>query len=174
MRERPTARVLLFDPQDRLLLVRGRLPTDRDGPSFWFTVGGGAEPGETILEAAAREVMEETGLTDAELGPVVWYGETILTDLSLEPLLFQLHYILARTGGGALSRAGWHDYEHELTDEMRWWTLDEIRASSEPFYPECLAELLVDVAAGRIAAAPLVIATREGPVRPIPRVDAAG
>jgi len=50
MRERFTARVLLLDPNDRILLMNGRLPGDPDAPQVWFTIGGGVEPGETLLE----------------------------------------------------------------------------------------------------------------------------
>ena len=54
MKERLTARVLLLDPEDRILLMKGRLPSDPDAPGAWFTVGGGIEPGES-LEMDARE-----------------------------------------------------------------------------------------------------------------------
>ena len=46
MRERPTARVLLFDPQGRILLMKGRMPNDPPTTSAWHTPGGGLEPGE--------------------------------------------------------------------------------------------------------------------------------
>ena len=170
MRERLTARVLLFDPEDRLLLMRGRLPDAPQGPDFWFTVGGGLEDGESLEAAALREAQEETGLADVELGPVLWRDETILSDADLTPRLFKQRYVLARTTGGPLSRAGWQALEHELVDEMRWWSLDELRATADTVYPIGLAELLVDVLAGRIASEPLLIATVDGPVRPIPRV----
>ena len=52
-RERPTARVLLLDPDDRILLMKGRLPSNPDAPGVWFTIGGGIEPGESLYEAAA-------------------------------------------------------------------------------------------------------------------------
>jgi hypothetical protein len=48
MRERPTARVLLLDAQDRILLMKGRLPSDPTGPGAWFTLGGGVEAGRDL------------------------------------------------------------------------------------------------------------------------------
>jgi len=169
VRERRTARVLLLDPDDRILLMRGRPPSDPDSTPVWFTVGGGAEPGETVLQTAAREILEETGLADARLGVVAWYGESLLSDRKGRPVHFKEHYVVARTDGGELSRAGWQPLEREFVDELRWWTLEELRMTSETVYPESLAELLPDVLAGRFGGGPLVIRTLEGPVLPIPR-----
>jgi 8-oxo-dGTP pyrophosphatase MutT (NUDIX family) len=62
---RRAARVILLDPQDRVLLMRydGGPPSG----SHWATPGGGLNPGEDYREAAVRELAEETGWTDIVL-----------------------------------------------------------------------------------------------------------
>ena len=52
-----------------MLLLHGWDPA-KPGDPFWFTIGGAAERGETLRQAAARELREEAGITvdEAELG----------------------------------------------------------------------------------------------------------
>lgn len=162
MRERITARVLLFDPDGRVLLMKARAPGVPDAPSVWFSVGGGVEPGETILEAAAREVVEETGFSDAELGAVVWYREVVLASQHGDPLLFKESYVVARCAGGEPSRAGWQAPEHEFADDLRWWSAHEMRAAAhEIFYPEGFPDLLDAVLSGPPPREPLVLSLVE-------------
>jgi 8-oxo-dGTP pyrophosphatase MutT (NUDIX family) len=141
MRERPTARVLLLDAQDRILLMKGRLPSDPTGPGAWFTVGGGVEPGETMEQAAMREVVEETGFCDVELGPLIWRREAVYLDRQQRPWRFSENYFVARCAGGEVSRAGWQALERELVDDIRWWSLAELIACDEPVFPEGLPDL---------------------------------
>lgn len=149
MRRRLTVRVLLLDPEDRLLLMKGRLPGNPPGSGVWFTVGGEAEPGESVAEAAAREIAEETGFTRVEIGPVIWRREGVLPLGEGEPVLFDEHYIVARGPAAEPTRHGWLDHEHALIDDIRWWTLVELQATTEPVFPPGLAALLPDVFAGR-------------------------
>jgi 8-oxo-dGTP pyrophosphatase MutT (NUDIX family) len=44
-----------------VLLLHGWDPHHPDDP-FWFTIGGAADPGETLPEAAVRELREEVGI----------------------------------------------------------------------------------------------------------------
>ena len=75
--DRRAARVVLVDHADRILLLRGCDP-DRPGPRWWFTPGGGLNPGESTADGAVRELFEETGLrvTPGELGEPVWHQVT--------------------------------------------------------------------------------------------------
>ncbi len=146
--ERPTARVLLFDVKKRILLMKGRTPGARNGPGIWFTIGGGVEPGETYAQAAAREIREETGIEDFILGPVVWLREGLMR--MPEPTLFKERYFLARCEGADPKRDGWRPEEHDLIDDIRWWTLSELLTTADRVVPPGMVSRLPAIVQGRL------------------------
>ena len=60
--------VIIARQDGRLLWCRHRLR------NTWEIPGGHIEPGETALEAASRELREETGAVDFNLTPMCWYS----------------------------------------------------------------------------------------------------
>jgi ADP-ribose pyrophosphatase YjhB (NUDIX family) len=60
----PAVSVVIPDDQGRILLIR------RTDNQYWSIPGGGMEPGESVREAARREVEEETGI-DCEITGLV-------------------------------------------------------------------------------------------------------
>ncbi len=157
IRERPTVRIVLLDPQGQVLLMRGRLPSRPDGPGYWFAVGGGVEAGETLEEAAVRELREETGFTEVALGPVVWLREGPLRLGDGELVMFREQYLVGRCDGGAPCRDGWDEQERRIIDDLRWWTAEALASCQETVFPRELAQLLPDIIVGRYPAEPVAI-----------------
>lgn len=140
---RNVARVVLLDPQDRILLLHGHEPDDR-ADDWWFTPGGGVEGTETREEAALREVAEETGITDVELGPVLWRRMCSFPFAGRRWDQDEWYY-LARTADThppVPAAARLTDLERRSVAGARWWTCGELARTHETVYPTRLAELL--------------------------------
>ena len=151
-RERLTVRLVLLSPADRLLLLN----FDDGLYAGWCTVGGGVDEGESLIAAARRELLEETGHAEAEFGPVVWRRRH---DMVVEGEARRLveSYFIVRVEHEGLSDHGWTPFERQVVKAMRWWSVDEIAASEEAIYPGGLAEHLRALLAGDIPDKPLII-----------------
>ncbi|HXV02202.1 MAG TPA: NUDIX domain-containing protein [Gaiellaceae bacterium] len=137
---REAGRALVLDPDDRVLLVRFVEP--ETGGEFWATPGSGLDPGEELKEGLRRELREETGLEDPEIGPVIWTRREVFEWAG--KTLDQRERIV-------LVRVPWFEPNPELTAEqlaaegvyeVRWWTLKELESSDAVFYPTRLAMFL--------------------------------
>jgi 8-oxo-dGTP pyrophosphatase MutT (NUDIX family) len=152
-----------LNDSDEVLLMRMDDPTTRPvggqyKGAFWHLVGGRVEAEETIIDAAAREVFEETGIgrDDIEFGPLVWFGEL---DLVVHGIPTQLHqeFVVARTKQRALSLANLTDNEPDIVKGLEWFRLDRVAKGGETVYPGVLAIYLRDIIEGRYPDEPLEI-----------------
>lgn len=117
---------------DRVLLVAHQFPGN---PSAWLLPGGGVELGETLLEAAVREIQEETGL-EAEIGSLLFWREFFDWRYSLE-LAF-----LARPTGGRLGVGRDPEFpaDDQVIKQVRWFPLVDL--SDVPIVPAVLKQAL--------------------------------
>jgi 8-oxo-dGTP pyrophosphatase MutT (NUDIX family) len=139
---RRAARVLLFDADGRVLLLRGSDPA-QPGHRYWFTVGGGLDVGESVLDAAVRELFEETGLrlAPAELAGPVWH-ETTRFPFDGQWYEQEQDFFVARVTSWEVDWSGLNDVERASVDAARWWTIEELEGTGELFYPPDLPHLL--------------------------------
>jgi 8-oxo-dGTP pyrophosphatase MutT (NUDIX family) len=141
VRHRRAARVLLIDASDRILLFQDSDP-GLPGRHWWITPGGGIESGESALEGAVRELREETGAVvdvDELTGPIArrtvrhGYSDVVVVQ---DEVFFAV--VVARF---ELDVSG-HTAEERLTmTRHRWWTREELAATTEEVWPSSLLEL---------------------------------
>jgi 8-oxo-dGTP diphosphatase len=138
VRKRRTARVMLFDGGDAVLLIRFVVPRESGEFVFWALPGGEIESGETEAEAAVREVREELGLELKIAGPVYRDSNQFLHQGEMQDnvdFLFR-----AECGREEPRLIGFTADEREIMKEIRWWSEAEIETSRERIFPENLAE----------------------------------
>ena len=161
MKTRRSARLVLLDERGRLLLfqVQDTVPLDTTRPDpvrYWMTPGGGLEGEESFEQAAVRELWEETGIRDAALGPWIWTRERTL-HVRDAPLRIHERYFLVRVAQATVSTANHLPHELDFIQGHRWWSLQDLRTSTERFVPDGLADLLAPILAGEVPDTPISI-----------------
>ena len=148
-RLRRTARALLADGGDRLLLARHDLTARHYGRVLWAPPGGGLEPGETPVEAVLRELEEELGLrVSADRVRHVWHQEVVSAAYSKDWDGAVHDYFLVHGESWAVRSESSADLQAaEGITEFRWWSIAAMRALAEPevFAPRQLPALLGDL-----------------------------
>ena len=141
-RQRTAVRVLLVNDRGEVLLFRGFDPAE-PGVRYWFTPGGGVDPGEHGADAAARELFEETGLvvTAAEIGQPVHHD---VTRYSFDGVHYRQEqdFYLVRVSNWQVDTSGFDEIEAATMDSHRWWSIDELSVAREAYYPEDLLDVL--------------------------------
>ncbi len=146
LRIRRAVRAVLLTPGGSVLLVRFEFPTG----TVWALPGGGLDPGEDHLTALRRELIEEVGLHDPDIGPHVWSREHIVPfiDGLWDGQRDVYHLCAVDEPFEPRPALSWEQLRNERLHELRWWTTDEITAataSGTRFAPGRLAELLNDL-----------------------------
>lgn len=162
MIERPTARLIVLDPVGRVLLFRANIghsvePELRpDATTFLALPGGGIEPGETPIDAARRELAEETGLSaDGEL-PMVAVRTTAYEWKGLRYFTRE-HIFFLRVTTDRIDDSGWLDGDRRWMSDLGWWTIDALEQTVEIVRPPGLASLVRDLSLGRLPPEPIVL-----------------
>ncbi len=157
---RQAARVVLLDRHQRVLLLRASDPFDRSKRPWWEIPGGGMDRREPSEDCARRELYEEAGIVDAEIGPCVWVQHARFRFAGLHfDQHERIHVAWCDADGDDVPHApaGLEALEAMAFDGRRWWTVDDLLASDEPVLPRRLREFLPGLVDGPLPNEPIDI-----------------
>ena len=146
---RTAARVLPVSSAGRVLLLQGQDPA-RPGDLHWVSIGGAVDGGETLAEAALRELVEETGIVAASgdlVGPIhrrdhefSWNGTDFVGDSTFFGLALEEDVVVD------FSRLEPAEIGNVFTAE--WWTPEALRengSAASPDLPDIMAVAITAV-----------------------------
>ncbi len=136
---RQAARVVVFDCDGAILLVRYIDGRPGRPAHYWATPGGAVEPGETHRNAAQRELLEETGL-EAEVGRELW-SRRVLLDLPAGMIEQDERYFLVQL---AEATPVVRNTSPEDIVGHRWWPLPELGTTGDVVFPDGLLLFLAE------------------------------
>lgn len=135
--ERRAARAILLTPQHEILLMRVRPPRYQRG--FWITPGGGLEVGENLEGGLRRELAEELGLSDFELGPLIWRREHSFY-WDAQRVRQREEYVVVHVE--CFEPVMTDPNEARVLERFQWWSLPELALLEEPLAPARLVDIV--------------------------------
>jgi 8-oxo-dGTP pyrophosphatase MutT (NUDIX family) len=142
---RRAVRLVVLDREDHLLLLHIREPLHPEVGTVWELPGGGIDADETFVDAAVRELGEETGIVaqPAAVGPASWRRWVTFKHAGTRRIQHEVVVTVRLNDVRPTVNVA-----RQLPDELetylaaRWWTVDEVESSPHRFYPGRLPDYL--------------------------------
>ncbi|HAV5392624.1 NUDIX domain-containing protein [Acinetobacter baumannii] len=145
MRIRKSSRLLVLNESHQILLFQFTHTNDAlAGQSYWATVGGGLEEGETFEQAAYRELYEELGVVRQNVGTHVATRNFEMMLPSAEIVISDERLFIVFIKNEEVNTANWTEQEKLVISKSRWWTFDELSQTDEIVYPNNIPNILID------------------------------
>lgn len=143
MRTRPSSRLIILSPENDVLLFNFSHKNDAlSGMSYWATPGAGLELNESFEQAALRELQEETGLKKDSAGATVASRTFPMQLPDGETVLAEERFFIIHEGKTDVDCSGWSDNVKSVIQNYYWWTLEELRDTTQTIFPH---DLIIDI-----------------------------
>ena len=126
-----TASALVLDPSQRAVLL-----TLHPRVGMWLQLGGHCEEGDrTLLDAAAREAREESGIGSLSFdpAPLALDVHPITCSLGMATRHFDVQFL-------ALAPAGADPVQSAESVDLRWFSWDDLPAGTSPEIPQLIEQ----------------------------------
>ena len=135
-------RCVLLDPEDHLLLQQGDDPYDPTIGAYWFLPGGGIDGREAPAEALRRELWEECGIEEVEVGPLLWQQRTQFRFAGIDFDQDEDIHLARVRERVAIRPQALEALEAAAFKGARWWPMPHLSATEEVIYPLDLSDRL--------------------------------
>ena len=148
MRKRPSARVIVLNSRDEVLLFRFEAGDGPERRIFWATPGGRPRRRESLGAAAERELAEETGLR-MTVGPEVAVRQAVFCEPDGDSVEAEDHFFAVRVDSDAIDVTLMEDDERSVIKGHRWWSCADLRSTGEDVFPKDLCKIVAQLIQGR-------------------------
>ncbi len=135
MRIRNSARALIINENNEILLQKFDFYFTGKMKVLWVTPGGGVEDGENFAQAIERELFEELGIS------IKIKDESIFTlDIPFDGnngrfISHEVYYLVLVSKTISITFKNMTANEKNTFHTVKWWSLEELRKTNEEFEP---------------------------------------
>jgi len=115
------------------------------GREEWITPGGKIGQTEDLATGLCRELTEETGGESFQVGPLIWTRHNTYEWEGHRVSRHEEYYLVQTRAFQPTSVNNRDEMERRTTHQFRWWSVAEMKTSTDQFGPSILADLLESI-----------------------------
>ena len=158
MEIRKSSRAIILNKKKQIFLFQYQFDYLVNDEAIWITPGGSLEEGESFDDALKRELYEELGIQLKQSYKQVYYRNPIYTFKSGEQIQSEERFYLIYLNEDTFLYDNWTENEKKRMLMGKWWSVEEIKLSSDKFFSEDILSIITNLSDGIMPQEPKEIA----------------